>query len=93
MDQLERFSEDEKGLLQVFRQYGRDGRAITVLSLAALSPLRGNKPRLAAAIASLKEKCLIVPCGADALTGTPQGYRLRVPMPARRPPHGTAGTA
>jgi hypothetical protein len=67
---------DELGLLEVFQKHGSDGRAITVLSAIDLSLLRSDRPRLAAALAGLKQKRVIDPCGIDALIGKPSGYRL-----------------
>jgi hypothetical protein len=74
--QLRDLTTDERGLLEVFQKHGSDGRAITLLSAIALSPLRSDRPRLAAALAGLKQKRMIDPCGIDALTGKPSGYRL-----------------
>jgi hypothetical protein len=73
---------DERELLGVFHRHGRDGRAITVLSLFASSPLRADQARFKAALAGLRTKDLIAPCGIDAVTRKPAGYRLAEPVAA-----------
>jgi hypothetical protein len=72
---LQDLTVDELGLLEVLQKHGSDGRAIPVLSAIALAPLRADRPPLAAALAGLMQKRVIDPCGIDAITGKPSGYR------------------
>ena len=67
---------DEVALLDLFRKHGRDGRALTLVSLFAMSPLRSDRDRFLATMVSMKQKGLVEPCGLDAVTRKPTGFRL-----------------
>jgi hypothetical protein len=75
--------ESERKLLAVFVRYGRDGRAITLQSLAAHSGMPMNARELATALRNLSARGLIKRGGGDPLPGSPVAFRLSRPLPGR----------
>jgi hypothetical protein len=73
--------EPERRLLAVFARYGRDGRAITVESLAAHTAMPVNSRELAGALGKLAARGVIRRGGGDPLPGSPVAYRLCYRLP------------
>jgi hypothetical protein len=65
---------DEHKLLAVFKRFGRDGRAITLASLAVHAGT--DSRRLLAALRNLATRGLIQEAGGDPFIGSPAAYRL-----------------
>ena len=80
--------EDERNVLAVFQQYGRDTRAVTIASLAVHTKLEGEPKRLSLALKKLAQKGLIKEAGGDPFATSALAYRLAQPLPRYR---GTKG--
>lgn len=75
---------DERNLLAVFARHGRDGRAITTVSLTVLGGFEGERARFSRALRRLLARGIIKEAGGDPFAGAPPAYRLVNPMPRRR---------
>jgi hypothetical protein len=74
---------DERNLLGVFARYGRDGRAIPIISLAVLAGFEGDRQRLSRTLKRLLERGLKKEAGGDPFVGSPVAYRLARSLPRR----------
>lgn len=74
---------DERNLLDVFARYGRDGRAITTVSLAVLAGFEGERKRFSRALRRLLARGVIKEAGGDPFAGSPLAYRLVQRYPQR----------
>jgi hypothetical protein len=74
---------DERNLLGVFARYGRDGRAIPIISLMVLAGLQGERQRLLRTLRRLVARGLIKQAGGDPFVGSPVAYRLARRVPRR----------
>ena len=74
---------DERNLLGVFARYGRDGRAMTTVSLAVLAGFEGERERFSRALRRLLARGVIKEAGGDPFVSLPLAYRLVKPMPRR----------
>jgi hypothetical protein len=75
---------DERHLLAVFARHGRDGRAITTVSLAVLGGFEGERTRFSRALRRLLARGIIKEAGGDPFVGSPLAYRLVKPVPPQR---------
>jgi|GEM_PF-5586916 hypothetical protein len=80
---LSNLGEFERKLLAVFVRYGRDGRAITLQSLAAHTGMPVNAQELVKALRELTARGLIKRGGGDPIPGSPLAFRLSRPLPGR----------
>jgi hypothetical protein len=80
---LAELGETERRLLAIFVQFGRDGRALTTQSLAAIAGMAVDSKRLATALNNLAARGLIERGGGDPLPGSPIAFRLSRPMSRR----------
>lgn len=71
---LSGFGEQERKLLAIFKRFGRDGRAITLASLAVHAGT--DTRRLLVALRNLATRGLIQEAGGDPFIGSPTAYRL-----------------
>jgi hypothetical protein len=67
---------DERKLLAIFARYGRDGRAITTVSLMAHAGFGLDRKRLSETLGKLAERGLVTQGGDDPFIGAPVAYRL-----------------
>jgi hypothetical protein len=74
----------ERKLIQVFVRHGREGRAITMESLAANVGMPGHSRELTTALRSLAARGLIIRAGADPIPGAPVAFRLSRPISVRQ---------
>jgi hypothetical protein len=74
---------DERNLLAVFARHGRDGRAITTVSLAVLAGLEGERTRFSRALRRLLARGIIKEAGGDPFAGSALAYRLTQRAPPR----------
>lgn len=83
------FGDTERKLIQVFVRHGREGRAITMESLAANAGMPGHSKELTTALRSLAARGLIIRAGTDPILarqsrfGFPGRY-LCARIPSRR---------
>jgi hypothetical protein len=75
---------DERNLLAVFARHGRDGRAITTVSLTVLGGFEGERARFSRALRRLLARGIIKEAGGDPFVGAPLAYHLVKPMPRQR---------
>jgi hypothetical protein len=80
---LAELGETERRLLAIFVQFGRDGRALTTQSLAAIAGMAVDSKRLATALNNLAARGLIERGGGDPLPGSPIAFRISRPMSRR----------
>jgi hypothetical protein len=80
---LAELGETERRLLAIFVQHGRDGRALTMQSLAANAGMAVESKRLAMALNNLAARGFIKRGGGDPLPGSPIAFRLSRPIPRR----------
>lgn len=81
---LTSLGDTERKLIQVFVRHGREGRAITMESLAANAGMLGHSKELTTALRSLAARGLIIRAGADPIPGTPVAFRLSRPISVRQ---------
>ncbi|QOZ26737.1 MULTISPECIES: hypothetical protein [Bradyrhizobium] len=74
----------EHRLLAAFERHGRDGRAMTLESLAASTGMVGRANELALALKHLAARGLIRRAGEDPIPGTAIAFRLARPMSCGR---------
>jgi hypothetical protein len=65
-------------------RHGREGRAITMESLAANVGMPGHSRELTTALRSLAARGLIIRAGADPIPGAPVAFRLSRPISVRQ---------
>jgi hypothetical protein len=85
---LSDLGEQERKLFATFVRYGRDGRAITIESLAATTGMPVNSQELTMALRNLAARGLIKRGGGDPLPGSSVAFRLSRPMLWRQHPVG-----
>ena len=71
----------ERKLIAIFVRHGREGRAITMQSLAANAGMPDHSKELTTALRSLAARGLIKRAGADPIPGAPVAFRLSRPIP------------
>jgi hypothetical protein len=76
--------EIERKLIAIFVRHGREGRAITMESLAANAGMPGHSKELTTALRSLAARGLIIRAGADPIPGAPLAFRLSRPISVRQ---------
>jgi hypothetical protein len=74
----------ERKLIAIFVRHGREGRAITMQSLAANAGMPDHSKELTTALRSLAARGLIKRAGADPIPGAPVAFRLSRPIPVRQ---------
>jgi hypothetical protein len=74
----------ERKLIAIFVRHGREGRAITMESLAANAGMPGHSRELTTALRSLAARGLIIRAGADPIPGAPVAFRLSRPISVRQ---------
>jgi len=80
---LSGLQESERRLLAVFARHGRDGRGITIESLAVNAGMSASHRELTSALQSLIAHGLIKPAGEDPIPGAPLAFRLARPITER----------
>jgi hypothetical protein len=75
---LSGLKENERKLLAVFVRHGRDGRAITMESLAANAHISTDSPELTTALKNLAARGFVKRAGGDPIPGAPVAFRLSV---------------
>jgi DNA-binding Lrp family transcriptional regulator len=77
---LTELQECERKILDVFVRHGRDGRAITMESLAASAGISVSSRELTTALKDLAVRGIIQRAGGDPIPGTPVAFRLSQDM-------------
>src|ERR1700747_1131802 len=76
--------ETERKLIAIFVRHGREGRAITMQSLAANAGMPDHSKELTTALRSLAARGLIKRAGANPIPGAPVAFRLSRPIPVHQ---------